>query len=289
MDQQTLQRMWLRIRPCQYRKQYQTHAQVIENGSADEGADRDAELDQKSLDPASAQVTAKKEDAPARNSDAAGAAGKPRGSQIQERFEARAKSSAGSGPLLQNHVQTHNNPQVQQEDQASTTRQAQGLADSANKPGAAERLGSTSPAVTVHGAGEMPPASPAPAAAPAQSMQEEVSGEGQDAQRLAKDKSAVAALSFPSEFRSEATAGMTVISIDKSGAVFRSEDAGKNWQLVHVQWSGRAVQVKLKSPAPADAGLLKEVSHVFELTTDKLETWISRDGKTWSLQLPTSK
>jgi hypothetical protein len=71
---------------------------------------------------------------------------------------------------------------------------------------------------------------------------------------------------------STANAGQHTLAVDLAGALFLSEDAGKHWQPVARQWTGRAVNVRTQ----AGAGFL--------LTNDSGATWTSADGKIWTAQ-----
>jgi hypothetical protein len=80
---------------------------------------------------------------------------------------------------------------------------------------------------------------------------------------------------------SVSVAGRT-IALDTAGTLFVGEDNKKHWQPVQMQWPGRAVLVRA-SPTPAQANSLS-MQPRFELVTDKLQTWVSADGKTWTAQ-----
>lgn len=120
-------------------------------------------------------------------------------------------------------------------------------------------------------------------------MQLDTESEGPIEQKLAKAKSLRPALPSKLGVLSEAAAGRRVIAIDTAGSLFRSEDAGKHWQAVNAAWTGRPVLVKTRPAAVAGGGSLKEPTPQFELTTDKQETWVSADGKTWILEPPAAK
>jgi hypothetical protein len=79
---------------------------------------------------------------------------------------------------------------------------------------------------------------------------------------------------------STTTAQHLTLEIDRSGALFLSDDFGVHWEQVARQWTGRAVEVRAKtglSGNTAPAG-------VFELKNDAGSTWASADGKTWLAQ-----
>ena len=79
---------------------------------------------------------------------------------------------------------------------------------------------------------------------------------------------------------SRATAQNLTLEIDQAGALFWSDDSGEHWQQIAQQWTGRAIEVRVKtglsgSAAPATG---------FELQNDAGSTWASADGKTWTAQ-----
>jgi hypothetical protein len=61
-----------------------------------------------------------------------------------------------------------------------------------------------------------------------------------------------------------------VVAVDSAGALFFSENAGKNWMRVRAVWKGKAVRVAVSANA------------MFELTTNPSSTWVSADGRNWS-------
>jgi hypothetical protein len=86
------------------------------------------------------------------------------------------------------------------------------------------------------------------------------------------------------EALSVASAEKRIVAIDTSGALFLSEDNGRHWQAVPTQWTGRAVLVRNSQSGIQSAGLLPVPPRRFELVNDKLQTWISTDGKTWTAE-----
>jgi Putative zinc-finger len=80
--------------------------------------------------------------------------------------------------------------------------------------------------------------------------------------------------------RSSATVQGRTVAIDSSGAVFFSETSGQ-WTPVAAPWTGRAVFVRSVHSAGVGGGQSAQ-NPVFELVTDKPETWVSIDGKTWA-------
>ena len=96
-----------------------------------------------------------------------------------------------------------------------------------------------------------------------------------------------------------ASAGKTMLAIDRSGAVFRSQDSGATWQSVAKQWTGRAMIVRApvalgnqsesERTASADStqggsggGGAWTIGSVFELLNDQSQVWHSADGVTWT-------
>jgi hypothetical protein len=67
---------------------------------------------------------------------------------------------------------------------------------------------------------------------------------------------------------SVATKDKLVVAVDSAGALFASENAGKNWTRVKATWKGKAVKVSATA--------------IFELTTDPASVWVSADGRHWS-------
>ncbi|MGA3011492.1 MAG: hypothetical protein ABSD72_14640 [Terracidiphilus sp.] len=74
---------------------------------------------------------------------------------------------------------------------------------------------------------------------------------------------------------STAAAHQRMLAIDLAGALFLSEDAGKHWEPVAQQWTGRAVKVRVE--AGADGA-------IFQMTNLSGFSWTSTDGKTWTVQ-----
>ncbi len=92
--------------------------------------------------------------------------------------------------------------------------------------------------------------------------------------------------------------GPRMLAIDKSGALFLSEDSGGTWDEVKRQWTRRATVVRRRgeeeenreaaasdsSEASQDTSGSGAVSHsdaVFELVNDYGQVWLSTDGKVW--------
>jgi hypothetical protein len=70
--------------------------------------------------------------------------------------------------------------------------------------------------------------------------------------------------------------GKTVVAADAMGALFLSDDEGKNWQPVKGKWKGKVVRVVSPANVPGHADA------VFQITTDPASTWVSADGRKWS-------
>jgi len=248
--------------------------------------DRDTGRDRQSLDKKAEYAARKKDERPKETDSLASANSELSASSGHGALDARAKSSGLGGPMAQNQVQQQNNAQLQQ-NYANEDRQAKVLADSANKPASsAIQPGTASQTVTVDAGGGPVPVSPAPSAAPAvTTMQTESETVAVSGKSLAKLKAKTSALPSNLGVVSEAALGKKMIALDTAGSVFASDDAGKHWAPVKMEWTGRAVTVKA---APASGlltgSVLSQPAAHFELVTDKLETWISTDGKSWRLK-----
>ena len=101
---------------------------------------------------------------------------------------------------------------------------------------------------------------------------------------------------------STATAQHRTLAIDLTGTLFLSDDAGKHWEPVVRQWTGRAVDVRVKPlwSVPVAASTSGEAAvhgtnqlvvgklapssppdAAFEIVNDQGLIWASADGKTW--------
>ena len=74
------------------------------------------------------------------------------------------------------------------------------------------------------------------------------------------------------------------VGYSTAGVLFLSEDDGKHWKPIQPQWTGRAVLVRARPVGTQAAALSAPQTMRFELVNDKLQTWISYDGKTWTQQ-----
>jgi hypothetical protein len=253
-------------------------------------ADRDAEVSSGALD--RKDKATQKKDELAKESDLLSAvAPDVSGESAHRKLSARAKSSTIGGPMTQNQAQQQNNAPPQQQDYANEVRPTGTLFDSADKPVPAPvPPGGASESVTVQAEQGPILASATPATAPeiatAPKATQSVVLSNMKTARLIEGRSAL-----PSELGilSEAKAAKTTIAIDTAGALFLSEDGGKHWQPVKAQWTGRAVLLKVRPTTGVSGGMLRQSTPQFRLTTDKLETWISEDGKTWTLETPVAK
>lgn len=126
------------------------------------------------------------------------------------------------------------------------------------------------------------PAAPAPTAA------RELSSQSLANMSSATDKVALdgkmksAVLPNGTNAVSVASAQGRTVAIDTAGSVFLRESSGGQWIPVTTQWTGRAARVRVR-PTPMQAGTSTQPA-VFELVNDKVETWVSADGKTWAAE-----
>ena len=185
-----------------------------------------------------------------------------------------AKSSRG-GPMAQNQVQQQNYLTQAQADANEVS----------NKPAPSlTRLPVTRPGEVSESLEVRPSQQAASVPVPAsQTSMVPVTGQslGTATDKVAKLKTAKMIL--PSGFGalSEAKAARRAIAIDTEGGLFQSEDGGEHWQAVKTQWTGRALLVRTQQPATESGVLSMEPLPQFELLNDKLQTWVSVDGKTW--------
>jgi hypothetical protein len=217
------------------------------------------------------------EDRPLQAADAMGGSADS-GAKVSGAFESRAKSSPIGGPMAQNQMQ-----QNYAQQNALVQSPSAALDAASNKPNASSAPSSLARAGTVAESVEVQPESqaaradsrqlPLPSPMAAQSLEV---GEK-------KEKRSGPGVMLPSglEALSVATAASRSIAIDASGSLFRSEDAGSHWLPVKTQWTGRAVLVRTLQ-IDANSSLLKQRAPGFELVSDKLRSWVSTDGKTWT-------
>jgi hypothetical protein len=199
---------------------------------------------------------------------------------------ARAKAAFG-GPMAQNQMQ-QNNAQLQQQNYADEVRPTGTLSNSANKPAPASvPANAASEGVAVQAepqpalASKTPVTSAQLATAPLRSGSIVVTEK-----KLGKTKEAQFTLPSGLGVLSQASLGSRRIALDTAGSLFFTEDSGQSWQPEKAQWTGRAVLVKARSSGQVTGTLLGQKAARFELVTDKLETWISTDGKTWTVEAP---
>lgn len=218
------------------------------------------------------------------------------GGSVHGMMAARAKSPAIGGPMAANQFQQN---QLQQSlDQQNLAQlnltkpkplpQLQSTAtDAANKPRfAGPAPASAAQTVSVEAETMELTPTPAPAAAP-QISPMPLTGKNYaalSAGSAAKRK--VQKITLPNGLGvlSVASEAGRSIALDTAGAMFLSEDDSKHWQPIPSQWTGRAMFVRTR-PVAALHGALGELQTVrFELVNDKLQTWVSFDGKTWTAQ-----
>lgn len=264
--------------------QQPAHAESKQKAAGPEFPNRDAGRDQKSLDKKD-EYTAQKNERSKETDSLAAATSQDSASSINGSPEGRAKSSAIGGPIAQNQAQQQSYAQLQQ-NYANEDRQAKVLADSANKPASsAIRASAASQTVAVEAGGGPVPVSPAPLAAPmAPAVQTENESVAVSGKNLAKLKAEASALPSKLGVLSQAALGKRMIALDTAGSVFASDDAGSHWAPVKMQWTGRAVLLKATPVGQIAGNVLSQPVAQFELVTDKLEAWISTDGKSWTLK-----
>ena len=191
------------------------------------------------------------------------------------------------GPVAANQFQQQNLAQ-QNITQQNSALQAQNVpADAANKPVMpSAALGAASETVTVQADKVEPLPTPAPAA-PAQLSSVPLTGrdEGTLSPAIAKQKLSQK-ITLPSGLgvSSIASESDRSVALDSAGTLFLSEDGGKQWRSIQTQWTGRPLLVRTR-PVGTQNGASRAPQTVrFELVNDKLQTWFSYDGKTWTAQ-----
>lgn len=215
------------------------------------------------------------------------------GGSIHGALGARAQSTPYDGPManqLQQNAMQQQNAVQQNAQQQNVLRSApsfdQKPAD--NRMAAGQAAASASVTVTVQA--ETPQAAPGapPATPPVQLSYVPMSSKSLDVSPVAAaqlKKAAKIALPDGAPALSVASAAGRTVALAVSGALFLSEDQGKHWQPIAIQWTGRAVLVRNPQPGKDKVDLLSGVQAVrFELVNDKLQTWKSPDGKTWTAE-----
>lgn len=218
----------------------------------------------------------------------------PRGiseNSVHGMMSARAKASPVGGPMAANQFQQ--NLAQQNLAQQSTLRQSQSVpADAANKPVTAGASGgSASQTVTVQAETEEKAAAQAPAPLP-QLSSIPLTGQSYDASSTTNaELSRVQKITLPNRLAALSVASEVgrSVALDTAGAMFLSEDGGKHWQPIHTQWTGRALLVRTRPVGTQAAALRAPQTLRFELVNDKLQTWVSYDGKTWISEPLTGK
>lgn len=205
---------------------------------------------------------------------------------MREMMAARKASPIG-GPAAVNQFQQQNLAQQNLALQNSVMN-AQNVPADANKKVVAPKaaLGSASETVSVQADQVEGLPIPAPVS-PAQVSSVPLTGEyhGTLSSAAAKLK-AIEKITMPSGLGVLATASEAnrVVALDTAGALFLSEDGGKTWQSIPSQWTGRALLVRTR-PVGTEAGALRAPQTLrFELVNDKLQTWLSYDGRIWTAQ-----
>jgi len=211
------------------------------------------------------------------------------GGSIHGKMAARAKSAPIGGPSATNQFQQQNAANQQNMLQQSQNAQADSANKAVNAPSVPRAESET---VTVQAGTVIPtqpaatPAAPQVNVIPTTEQNEEVSladAAGISKKQKASLPNGLEALSVASD------AGRT-IALDTKGALFLSEDGGKHWKPVRTPWTGRAVLVRSlntaeKGNALGALGAMKvSPTPKFELVTDDLQSWVSADGNTWTLQ-----
>jgi hypothetical protein len=83
--------------------------------------------------------------------------------------------------------------------------------------------------------------------------------------------------------------GKRILSLDPSGSLFLSRNAGKSWKKINPQWSGKAVRIDLiadtgEAKGKGKASDAESAKSQFQLTTDAGAEWTSKDGTRWRPQ-----
>jgi hypothetical protein len=199
-------------------------------------------------------------------------------------LSARAKNSPFGGPAAANQLQQQNLPQ-QNMAQNSLQESKIDSADAANKPDIANAAPASASQTAIVEADKVEKsAAPAPATSP-QFSSIPLTGQNYEASSAKiAGVSKAKTITLPSRLAalSVASDGARSIALDAAGAMFLSEDAGKHWQPIHTQWTGRALLVRTLPAVTQAAAMQNSQGILFELVNDKQQTWISYDGKTWT-------
>jgi hypothetical protein len=254
-------------------------------------------------------LKAKKEKGVAQKNDMATGAGapaiavqrRPAGGSIHGAATARPQGTSLDGPMenqLQQSEKQQNliqqNAQPQQNLFESRQNPNESLGGKRVVPGLAPASALTPVTVEAEEAKAKPvPAAPGPP--PVELSYPPVSGGSFELSSAATmPLKSVAKIALPSGMPalSVASGAGRTIAIDTSGALFLSEDQDSqdwHWTRVATQWTGRAVRVRNLQVGTNDAALQALPVTRFELVNDKLQSWVSTDGKTWMAESPAVK
>lgn len=226
-----------------------------------------------------------KDEAVAGAGAALGVSGGLAGGSVHGMVAARAKAPS-YGPMAANQFQQNSN-QVQQQNLAQQDAvDASRVVPSydANKlvtVNAAPQSAAQTVTVQPQAQSAPAPAAPPPSITLSQIANESLAVSGTNAEMKKAPK---IVLPSGSGVLSSVSVAGRIIALDTAGTLFVSEDNQKHWQPVQTQWSGRAVLVRAR-PAHLQIDALSTVQAPrFELVTDKLQTWVSPDGKSWTAE-----
>lgn len=218
-----------------------------------------------------------------------GAAGGSIHGEMRERAQGQSIGGPMANQLQQNAFQQQQNLARQNAIQPQRVYQSgQKLSEAPAAKGpinAGPAPRSASETVTVNALTELEPARlPPTAAPPVQLSYVPMSNKGLGFSSVAAAQVKKAKIALPGGVQalSVASAAERSIAIDTSGALFLSEDHGGHWQPVAIQWTGRALRVRNVQAEKELDTLQTKPAPNFELVNDKLETWTSADGKTWT-------
>ncbi|WP_348263319.1 zf-HC2 domain-containing protein [Telmatobacter sp. DSM 110680] len=206
------------------------------------------------------------------------------GGSMQEMLSARAKASPTGGPAAVNQFQQQSMAQQNLALQNSMMKAQNVPTDKVVAPRAAA-LGAASETVSVQADQVAVLPTPAPASSRVSSVPLTGEYHGTLSSAAAKQK-AIQKIILPSGLGVLATASEAsrIVALDTAGALFLSEDGGKNWQSIPSQWTGRALLVRTR-PVGTEGGASRAPQILrFELVNDKLQTWLSYDGRIWTAQ-----